>query len=218
MPVRDLREEKNALRKRYRSIRRGYSESFKAGLDELVYKRVTGLYQYRNAELVLSYVSKDIETDTLKLIERAWSDGKRVAVPRCIDGTRLMQFYYITSFDQLEKSSFGVMEPIEELCEKLAEAPENSLCIVPGMAFDSQGYRLGYGKGYYDRFLSDYKGVKVGVCYSDCIKWTLPRGKYDKPVDILITDRFFRVIHQKNRNAVSDAAKLPNKRRSFSDE
>ena len=164
-----------------------------------MFKRVISLYQYRSAELVLTYVSKELETDTLRLIEKAWADGKKVAVPKCIDGTRFMRFYYITDFCQLERSSFGVMEPIEDICEGLAAVPEKSICIVPGMAFDSEGYRLGYGKGYYDRFLSDYKGVKVGVCYSDCIKWTLPRGKYDKPVDILITDRFFRVIRPKKQ-------------------
>ncbi len=201
MPIRDLREEKNRLRKRYRSIRDGYSGERKAELDGLILKRVTELYQYRSAELILTYVSKGSETDTYELIRRAWADGKRVAVPRCVDGTRLMHFYLISSEDQLEKSTFGVMEPRTELCQRLEDAPADSICIVPGMAFDSEGYRLGYGKGYYDRFLSGYKGIKAGICYSDCIKWSLPRGKHDKPVDILITDRFFRVIHPKNQES-----------------
>ena len=194
MPIRDLRQEKNRLRNQYKSIRKSYDPYYKSTMDKYIFRRITGIYQYKSAEVILTYVSKELETDTIRLIKRAWADGKRVAVPKCIDGTRLMKFYYINSFYQLEKSSFGVSEPKEKLCEKLDTVPDNSICIVPGMAFDSSGYRLGYGKGYYDRFLSGYKGLKVGICYSDCIKWALPRGKYDRPVDILITDRFFRVI------------------------
>jgi 5-formyltetrahydrofolate cyclo-ligase len=62
------------------------------------------------------------------------------------------------------------------------------------MSFDIRGYRLGYGKGYYDRFLSGYNGTKVGLCYSNCVKWKLPNGKYDETVDILVTERYFRKI------------------------
>lgn len=197
MQIRNIKEEKNRLREKYKAVRRGYSDEEKKKLDLSILKRVTGLYQYRDAATVLTYVSKDIETDTIGLIERAWSDGKRVAVPKCIDGTRLMRFYYITDLSQLEKSSFGVLEPKTDLCEAMSAPPENSLCIVPGMAFDCDGYRLGYGKGYYDRFLSGFHGVTAGICYSDCIRWKLPRGRFDRPVDILVTDKFFRKIKTK---------------------
>ena len=80
----------------------------------------------------------------------------------------------------------------------MSREPQNSLCVVPGMAFDCDGYRLGYGKGYYDRFLSGYHGVTAGICYSDCIRWKLPRGRFDRPVDILVTDKFFRKIKTKS--------------------
>ena len=197
MQIRNIKEEKNRLREKARKVRRGYSPEEKKRLDQSVLKRLTGLYQYREATTILTYVSKSLETDTIGLIERAWRDGKRVAVPRCIDGTRQMTFYYITELSQLEKCSFGVLEPRPDICEAVVTPPKNSLCIVPGMAFDCEGYRLGYGKGYYDRFLSDYHGVTAGICYSDCIRWRLPRGRFDRPVDILVTDRFFRKIKTK---------------------
>ncbi len=198
MQIRNIKEEKKRLREHFKSLRRGYSKEEKRELDSSVLRRVTGLYQYRDADTVLTYVSKELETDTIMLIEKAWSDGKRVAVPKCIDGTRLMAFYYITGMDMLEVSSFGVLEPKTDECELMEKAPEMSICIVPGMSFDCEGYRLGYGKGYYDRFLSEYKGVTVGICYSDCIRWRLPRGRYDKPVDLLITDKFLRKIKKQN--------------------
>ena len=187
-------DRKKELRKKYKSIRLALPPEEKAGLDRLIYRRVTGLYQYRDAGLILTYVSKENEPDTVRLIKRALSDGKRVAVPRCISGTRNMEFYLISSLDSLESCSFGVLEPKPDECVKLTGYDENSLCIVPGLAFDSKGYRLGYGGGYYDRFLARYTGFTVGVCYSGCVEWSLPRTQFDRHVDLLVTDKFLRVI------------------------
>jgi len=189
----NLKHEKERLRNECKNLRASFSEKQKKQYDKEIFKRLISLYQYRDSSLILTYVSKDIEVDTIKLIEKALSDGKQVAVPKCIAGTRNMDFYFITGFDCLEKSTFGVLEPITDICRR-TESFENSVCIVPGMSFDIRGYRLGYGKGYYDRFLSGYNGTKVGLCYSNCVKWKLPNGKYDETVDILVTERYFRKI------------------------
>ncbi len=192
--IRNLKEEKNRLREVFKEIRRNYTPQQKQERDEAIFQRILTLYQYRKTRTLLTYVSKSLETDTLRLIRQALQDGKQVAVPRCVDGTTRMEFYYITNMDQLEKSSFGVLEPIPSRCRPFTGNGEKTLCVVPGMSFDSHGYRLGYGKGYYDRFLANYAGVTVGICYSDCMRWNLPKGRYDKPVDLLVTDRFFRKI------------------------
>ncbi len=186
---------KDRLRKNYREKRLSFRPEQKEQYDRDILKNVISLYQYKNSSLVLTYVSKDIEVDTLKLIKKALEDGKQVAVPKCIDGTRSMEFYYITGFDMLESGTFGVLEPMTDVCKRVEEF-KNSMCIVPGMAFDSDGYRLGYGKGYYDRFLLNYEGAAVGLCYSCCVKWSLPRGRFDKAVDVLVTESFFRKIHK----------------------
>lgn len=201
MQINNVREEKNRLRKKYRAIRKNLSPEQKQLLDGRILRRIVSLYQYRDAKTILTYVSKDEETDTLMLIKTALDDGKKVAVPKCVDGTRLMDFYYISDMEQLEKSSFGVLEPKTGLCEKMTDGFEESICIVPGMAFDSSGFRLGYGKGYYDRFLSGYSGVTIGICYSDCVLWRLPKGKFDRPVQLLITDRFLRSIIKAEKRA-----------------
>ena len=129
------------------------------------------------------------------LIQEALRQGKRVVVPYCIPGTRQMEFYYIRSMEEdLEPGAFGVWEPKTSQCEKLTD-DKNSICIVPGLSFDYDGFRLGYGKGYYDRFLCKYLGVTVGICYTSCIKQQLPHGYYDVPVKLLITEKYLRRIH-----------------------
>ena len=74
---------------------------------------------------------------------------------------------------------------------------------MPGLAFDPQGFRLGYGKGYYDRFLSGFQGKTVGICYLGCVQWNLPHGYYDRPVDILITERYVRNIRREEKQEES---------------
>ena len=100
-----------------------------------------------------------------------------------------MEFYLIKSFNDLEVATFSVLEPKVNQCEKLTQFSQ-SVCIVPGLAFDIRGYRLGYGKGYYDRFLNKYDLPKFGICYTLCTQTKLINGKYDKPVDLLITDKY----------------------------
>lgn len=191
MPIKDVRNTKNNLREMFKNKRRAFTPEQKEKYDEMILQRICALPQYKNSSVILCYVSKNIEVNTNKFIEKALSEGKHVAVPRCIDGTRKMDFYFITSSDDLEKGSFGVYEPKIDICEKLTDF-NSGFCIVPGMSFDTNGYRLGYGKGYYDRFLSDFKGVTAGICYSCCVKWNLPRGKFDRPVDIVLTEKYIR--------------------------
>ncbi|MFA5658599.1 MAG: 5-formyltetrahydrofolate cyclo-ligase, partial [Oscillospiraceae bacterium] len=125
--------------------------------------------------------------------------GKKVAVPKCIDGTRLMDFYLINGIENLEAATFGVLEPITRQCVK-AEKFDNSICIVPGLAFDLDGFRLGYGKGHYDRFLSTYDGKTIGISYCCCVTDRLPKGRYDKNVNLLITEKYVRSIIKEANN------------------
>ena len=164
------------------------SEEEKSLSDKKILNKLLGLWSFRNSEVVLCYVSNKIEVSTRDFIEEALRRNKTVAVPKCIDGTRDMDFYIISSFDDLSVGSFGIDEPDEKKCKKL-ESFEDSVCIVPALTFDNEGYRLGFGKGYYDRFLSGYSGTKIGICYESCITQKLPRGKYDCKVDTLVTDR-----------------------------
>lgn len=191
MSVNDIRSVKSELRKGFKNKRSCMSEDIKLNMDVEIQCRFLTLRQYSECDTLFTYVSKDIEVDTYSLIKAAWANGKRVAVPKCIENTREMEFYYIESLDDLEGGAFGVMEPVAKRCT-LATDFSKGLCIVPGLSFDAEGFRLGYGKGYYDRFLSKFGGETVGLCYSNCIKWKLPHGRYDRPVDLIVTDRYIR--------------------------
>lgn len=191
MYIKNIKEIKMNLRARYRQFRGRLSEEQKSGMDSNIQSRLLALREYAGADTMFTYVSKPIEVDTIALIKTAFADRKKVAVPRCIPDTYDMEFFYITSLDDLEKGNFGVLEPILSKCRKVTDFSKG-FCIVPGLSFDSQGYRLGYGKGYYDRFLAGFGGTTVGICYSGCVQWNLPHGYYDKPVDILITEKYIR--------------------------
>ena len=196
MYVKNIRELKKNLRAKSRQFRERLDPGKKAEMDAAIRSRLFSLREYARAELLYTYVSKPIEVDTVRLIESVLAGKKRVAVPRCVPETLGMDFYEIPSLSSLEKGLFGVLEPPVSLGEPVSDA-ERSICIVPGLSFDSQGFRLGYGKGYYDRFLAGYHGITVGLCYSGCVRWNLPHGYYDRPVDILITEKYVRRISDK---------------------
>lgn len=191
MYVKDIRIVKTDLRNKYKKIRSELDLQKKAGMDAEMQSRLLSLHQYAQNSVLLTYLSKSIEVDTFSIVDAAFANHKKVAVPRCIPGKIDMEFYYIRSRQDVAPGAFGVMEPIVEKCELLTDF-SNGLCIVPGLSFDVEGYRLGYGKGYYDRFLSQFKGTTVGLCYSSCTQWRLPHGRYDKPVDLLITEKYLR--------------------------
>lgn len=196
MPIDDIREYKSELRKKVRRQREEMSPEKKAVFDNELLKNILKLKQYKSNSTILTYVSTKIEVDTFGLINQALKDGKRLAVPRCIDNSREMEFYYINSIDQLEPRTFGVLEPIKEQCELLTDYSKG-LCIIPGLVFDFEGYRLGYGKGYYDRFLSRFGGDTAGICYSFCVQWRLAHGYYDRRADLLVTEKYIRRTNQR---------------------
>ena len=189
--MKDIREEKKSLRSKYRGIRRNLPVDVKAGLDADILSRILALNEYARNEIILVYVSTAIEVDTFPLIRAALSNGKRVYAPRCVENTRDIDFYRIASLDELEKGAFGLLEPNPQRAEKLTDL-SRGLCIVPGLSFDASGYRLGYGMGYYDRFLSDFKGTTAGICYGSCVQWKLPSGRFDRAVDFLVTEKYIR--------------------------
>lgn len=189
----DIRKIKNELRQKSKTYRASLDLSQKQEREAVIMDLIFRLPNFDSFKTVLCYVSTPIEVDTHKIIKKLLEQGKIVAVPRCVDGTRDMKFYCISSFEQLEKGTFGVLEPKISECEKLRDF-RNSVCIIPALMFDSEGYRLGYGKGYYDRFLSKFSGTKIGICFEECFVDKLPHGFYDVAADILITEEKTRYL------------------------
>lgn len=191
MSVIDIRPIKSELRQKYRSLRQSMPQEIKEQKDIAIAAQVRRLWQYQRNAVLLIYVSTPIEVDTFRIIRQALADGKRVAVPRCVPDTRNMDFYYIESTDELSPGMFGVLEPAVNP-DKLYQVSDGGLCIVPAFSYDWRGFRLGYGKGYYDRFLSRFEGNMVGICYSDCVQRSLPHGRFDRPVELLVTENYLR--------------------------
>ena len=120
------------------------------------------------------------------MVDRILADGKRLALPVCFDNGR-MTFRYITDKSQLVKGKFSAPEPNETCEEYVGNTP--TVCVIPAIAFDKAGYRLGYGKGYYDRFLSLYNCKAIGIAFDECVCDELPHGMHDYKIDCLITDK-----------------------------
>ena len=191
MSVMDIRPIKTELRQKYRSLRQSMPQEIKEQKDAAIATQVRRLWQYQRNNILLIYVSTSIEVDTFRIIRQALEDGKRVAVPRCVPDTRNMEFYYIDSIDELAPGMFGVLEPVANP-DRLYKECDGGLCIVPAFSYDWRGFRLGYGKGYYDRFLSKFEGNIVGICYSECVQRSLPHGRFDRPVELLVTESYLR--------------------------
>ena len=141
--------------------------------------------QYQNARSVYAYLSFNQEVRTRPIIERAWSDGKRVAVPKVIGDE--MRFIWIDDFDHLAEEAHGISEPVGDGPQ--ADNP-GALVLVPGLAFDLNGHRVGYGGGFYDRFLArEPDHPTVALCYDFQLLSEIKVEDYDMPVQRVITDR-----------------------------
>lgn len=196
----DIRTEKNDLRIKYKTIKENISPEDKRKRDEYIFNRLTECQHYKEAGTVLCFVSTDVEINTHRIISHSLKLGKKVAVPRCTDKLGNMKFYLISSFSDLEKGLYGLLEPNTKKCRVFTD-DANSICIIPGFAFDAKGYRVGFGKGFYDRFLKNYSGIKLGICYNECIVNKIPSGRYDIASDYIITEKYI-ITCKKNHSSV----------------
>ncbi len=184
--------EKALLRQQFRMARRMLSPEVQKNRDAKIQASLFDLPEYRNCRVLYIYVSKVGEVDTRLMIEDAWRNGKIVVAPRCASGG-IMHFYRIDSWDALEFAGFGLEEP-SAWCNPAPEPGLADLCIVPGLAFDRDGHRLGYGKGFYDRFLADFPGKTAGLCPAEALVSHLPREETDRPVELVITEQYIHRV------------------------
>lgn len=180
--------EKQRLREERLAAREVLSEQERSVLDDRITQKLLATSEYAEATTVLTYVSVSSEVSTRMFIECALRDGKTVAAPRCLPG-HCLEFVAITSLDQLIAAPFGLLEPSKELPALTEEQMDASICIVPALLVDTKGYRLGYGAGFYDRFLSTYPGKKICLAYQQNLsRAMLPHTAFDVVVDVVITE------------------------------
>ena len=180
--------EKQRLREERLAAREALSEQKRSVLDDRITQKLLATSEYAEATTVLTYVSVSSEVSTRMFIECALRDGKTVAVPRCLPG-HCLDFVAIVSLEQLVAAPFNLLEPAKELPAVTEDQKNNSICIVPALLVDTKGYRLGYGAGFYDRFLSTYPGKKICLAYQQNLSRTmLPHTAFDVAVDMVITE------------------------------
>ena len=180
--------EKQRLREEHLAAREALSEQERSVLDNRITQKLLATSEYAEATTVLTYVSVSSEVSTRMFIECALRDGKTVAVPRCLPG-HCLEFVAIASLEQLVAAPFNLLEPAKELPAVTEDQKNNSICIVPALLVDTKGYRLGYGAGFYDRFLSTYPGKKICLAYQQNLSQTmLPHTASDVAVDVVITE------------------------------
>ena len=178
-------EEKNALRRRMKAAREGWENAYRQSADAAIAQHVRKSAVWRAAGTVFAYVSVGCEVDTRALIEAALKEGKRVCAPRCL-GKGRMEAREIAALGALVPAAYGLLEPAEDA--PLVPPEEIDLILVPCLAADRNGHRLGYGGGYYDRFLENAAKPSICLCRRRALLDGVPHAEHDATVAAVATE------------------------------
>ena len=174
--------DKKALRREIRARKAAMTPEQIASCSQALTAMALASPLYREARAIYGYLSYNQEVRTEAILEQAMADGKKVAVPKVYGDE--MKFIYLEDLTQVEKGYSGIPEPIAD--HPVAE-DESALVLMPGLAFDPQGHRIGYGGGFYDKFLSrEPNHPTVALCYEFQVVEKLETEKFDIPVDTVI--------------------------------
>lgn len=184
-----LKEQKTELRLAMLKQRLSLTEEERREAVARMENRFFSLASFRFAETILLYAPIKGEPDLLSFLPTFHKRGKRIALPLCHPENSTMTYHYVESLGDLSPGTFGVPEPSPDLPVYTPSPDKHDLCIVPAVCFDRQGFRVGYGKGYYDRFLNSFCGTTIGVCYHRFLLPEVPKGRYDRSVDLILTEK-----------------------------
>lgn len=174
--------DKSLLRKQIRERKRAMTEEQITSASVRLGESFFASEAYRSAKTIYGYLPYNQEVRTIPILEQALRDGKRVAVPKVFGDA--MKFIYMTDFSRVDKGYAGIPEPIDD--GPVADDPA-ALVLMPGLAFDAQGHRIGYGGGFYDRFLANEPNhPTVALCYDFQMAEHLETEAFDVPVDCVI--------------------------------
>lgn len=182
-------QQKRELRKRLKEKRDSLDERYKKEADHAIFERAAALPQYRTAKTVFCYVGTSDEINTRPLLEHILSEGKRLGVPRCIK-KGVMEVRAVTALSQLKPGMYGILEPGED-CPVILPR-EIDMAFVPCLSCSRDGMRLGYGGGYYDRYLAQTECVKAALCREKMMTEEIPAQEWDLKMDMVITEGVLR--------------------------
>jgi len=174
--------DKKALRKQIRDQKKAMTEQQIQEKSAALIKKFLATEQYRQAKTIYGYLPYNQEVRTVPLLQQALADGKQVAVPKVYGDE--MRFIQLSDLNQVEAGYAGIPEPIDD--GPIANDPD-ALVLMPGLAFDLQGHRIGYGGGFYDRFLAtEPNHPTVALCYDFQVLPQLDTEEFDIPVDYVL--------------------------------
>lgn len=179
-----LAEAKSILRRQYRKLRADLGDEARARASQWICEIVEGWIAFRQCEVILAYMPIKNEADLTPLLRR--HPEKRWVLPRILPEEDHRMVFHPYDAARLVRHPFGMAEPAADLPTVPREAIE--LALVPGLAFDRHGWRLGYGGGYFDRFLKDFAGVGAGIVFQALFVEDLPHGGFDVPVPWVVTE------------------------------
>ena len=195
MSTEEIRNLKRKIRKVNKQKRADMDKGIKAQLDQKICDYIVNSMSFKYADVLLMFCPTHEEINILPLFEAAKKEGKRVAFPRCY-AKGIMKFFYVDDLTLLKEGKYGIKAPDEgeEFTSSL-----HPLCLVPCLAATKIGTRLGYGGGFYDRFLHKFDGISMCVQYDEFVTDELPQERrYDKKFDVLVTESgVFAVGRQK---------------------
>lgn len=176
---------KKTVRQHFLNKRKALSAKDISRLSEQIITRLQGISEVTSAKDVHVYYPIRNEVDIKPFIEWLWQNDKKVVMPRTNFKNKEMDNYYIISFGQLEETKYGLFEPRVISPRHLGST---DIIIVPGVAFSEDKYRLGYGGGFYDRFLDNSRSIKIGVSFETQMSLTLPVEEHDRKLDLIVTE------------------------------
>lgn len=179
-------EEKQQLRAIVRRLEAALTPEYRAKSDRAIARRLLAMPEYREAEAVFCFVGTAHEIDTRPILERILADGKTLCVPLCT-APGVMEPRRLTALEQLVSGAFGILEPPADAPTVPVDAID--LAVLPCVTCNHAGQRVGHGGGYYDRFLSHYRGGTVLLCREQLIRQEIPVEPHDYPVPWVLTER-----------------------------
>ena len=184
-----INNDKKILRKRILKLRDELDSKYREDSSQKIFNELSKLKEFKNAETVMTFVSFSTEVDTKLFIEKCWSLGKRIITPLAKMKSKELEIYEINNWEQLQPGVYDILEPIPDK-KRLVDPIEIDFVINPGVAFDINLNRIGYGGGFYDRFYHRLSKncIRVAVGFDTQIVDKVPVDEYDVPVDMLITE------------------------------
>ncbi len=184
----NINTEKKDLRKFYSNLRDSLSAEEITKKSQKMCNSFFGSALYKNSQTIFTYINYKSEFNTSIIAKKTLSDNKKLCVPVMSKKAHEMFFVQITNLNELQKNKFGILEPALNF-EKVLKPNDKTVIIVPALAFDKNGFRLGYGGGYYDKYLSENKSfANIGFSFNFQIANELIHNENDIPVDVILTE------------------------------